>query len=382
MKQLYFDYASAAPLEPRVARVLRRLEDSSYANPSSTHALGREARALIDAARSRCADILGCTPREIVFTHSGTEANNLALFGLAGASSSRKQHVVISSIEHESIRQAAFALRKKNFLVSELPVNSDGRIEISALSKVLRSDTAILSFVIGNNEIGVVQDVNALVAAARKISPNIRVHIDACQYAPFYDLDVRALGVDALTCNSSKLCGPKGVGMLFVREGVSVEPLLFGGGQEYGLWSGTENVVNIVGFSEAFSHAQNIRVKESQRIAALRDMFFSGLQKFSPDIIFNGSQDFRLPHIVHVTFPGIDTETLLIALDQVGICASSGSACRSGALESSYVLRALGGFTQGASVRFSFGRFTTRADIQEGIHRVRRCLKGFSRVRS
>lgn len=380
MKHLYFDYAAAAPLDPRVWRAMRRVYTSSFANPSSGHAFGREARAVVDSSRSKCAEIFGCTPREIFFTHSGTEANNLALLGLARAHQKRGKHVLVSSIEHESVRQTARALAQEGFSVSEIPVDGEGRILVDSLSKLLRTDTVLVSFVLGNNEIGVVQDLPLLQKIFHDAYPDILLHVDACQYAPFFSMRVADWGVSAMTCNSSKMCGPKGVGVLYVREDVSIAPVIYGGGQEYGLWPGTENVPALVGFAEALQYVQKHFSSERRRIAALRDEFFAGVQKFFPAVMRSGSVQYSLPHILHLIFPGFDTETVLIALDQVGICASSGSACRSGSIESSPVLAALGrSSSDGASVRFSFGRFTTRAEIQEGLRRTQRVFAALHR---
>ncbi|OGY85130.1 MAG: hypothetical protein A3F54_04355 [Candidatus Kerfeldbacteria bacterium RIFCSPHIGHO2_12_FULL_48_17] len=379
---LYLDFAAASPLDPDVARVMQPFFSDFFANPSSTHALGREVRQCLDAARARVAGLMGATTDEIIFTHSGTESNNLAILGIARAHKHRGKHIISTPLEHSSVAEPLKQLAREGFEITFVEIDEYGVVSLEDLRKQLRADTILVSMIAAHNEIGTVQPIPEIAVTLHRFDKNIIFHIDACQYAGFFPLQVADLGVDALTCNGSKLHGPKGVGMLYVRKGVHCEPLMYGGGQEWGKWSGTENAMSIVGFAQAFENTQIFIRNQSavQSVATMRDEFFGVVRAAVPDVALNGHSSRRLPNNLHITLPGFDTETLLVALDQAGLCVSSGSACQSGALEKSPILGVLGKHPKkGAQLRVTFARTTTRRQMQQGAEILLATLQKFAK---
>jgi len=358
--RIYLDYAASAPVSAEVAEAMRAAGEDAGFNPSSLHAEGRRARALLDAARDAVAASLGARRSEITFTGSGTEANHLALTGVVRALG-WKGHVVASAVEHHAVLRATDELREIGCEVTIVPVDRDGRVDPEQFSAALRDDTVIASVMYANNEIGTVQPVEELAAIAR--ARGVVFHSDAVQAAAWLPLDTATLGVDLLSLSAHKLHGPKGAGVLFVRTGTPIAAAVPGGGQEFGRRSGTENLAGIAGTAAALKRAAEGRVANSPRVTSLRERLEAGLAASIPGVRINGSGAARLPSIVSATFPGVDSESLLARLDLAGVAVSAGSACTSGALEPSHVLSALGTGTSDATIRFSLGVPTTLEEI-------------------
>ncbi len=370
-KPIYLDNAAATPLDLRVKEAMLPYLDDQFANPSSLYAAAREARLAIDNARAKVANILGAKKAEIIWTAGGTESINLAVQGVM-----RKYpdgHMVTLAIEHEAVLQTAAV-----FNHTVVPVKASGIVEPNEITRAITDQTVLVSVMYANNEIGTIQpiaDIGKLIAGVRGdrkkrgIDTPIYLHTDACQAAGALDLHVSRLGVDMMTLNGSKMYGPKQTGILYVRAGIQLEPLIYGGGQERGLRSGTENVAGIVGFATALELAEAEKGAEGKRLAQLRDSLIAGLQKTIPELILNGHAKHRLPNNINVTIPGIDGETAVLYLDNAGISASTGSACTTGGTEPSHVLLAIGRRAQEstASLRFTLGRHTTAADIAHVI---------------
>lgn len=379
MKHIYLDYAAATPVDPAVSRVMQLFFKKDFGNPSSTHSFGRVARAHIDASRTKLAKLLHCAPRELYFTHSGTEANNISILGTARANKHLGNHIITSSVEHDSVFEACKQLEKEGFRVTYLPVDSAGRVDLQTLRKALTKKTILVSIIAAQNEVGTVQLLAELVRTVKTFNKNIIVHTDACQYAGSHIINFSELKVDALTLNAAKIYGPKGVGLLFLRKGVACAPLMFGGGQEYDMVPGTENVMNIVGLAKAYGQAVKRMKSDVKNIQIMRGYLWNLLRKNIKDIQRNGDVGNATPHILHVTFPGYDTQTLLIALDLAGMAVSSGSACASGSVDHSRVLQAMGIAQNNhhAHVRFSIGRYTTKGEINDTVRRISGIMKNF-----
>jgi cysteine desulfurase len=362
-ERIYLDNSATTPLRTEVADAMQAMFVDAGYNPSSLHAEGRRARAALDAARDRIAGLLGASRTEIIFTGSGTEADNQAILGTGRASAGRG-HFVAGAIEHHAVLGPLDRLRSEGFETTLVPVDGEGIVRPQAFAAALRPDTLLASVMWANNEIGTVQPVAELAAIAR--DRGVLFHTDAIQTPCWLPLDVRALGVDLLSLTAHKFGGPKGTGVLYVRRGVPMAPLIHGGGQEAGRRSGTENVSGAVGFARALELAAAERGQQAARVAALRDGLEAGIRSNVPDVRINGAGAPRLPNISNVSFAGVDSAELLIALDLAGIAASAGSACTSGVLEPSHVLAALGveeRWRRGA-IRFSLGISTRPSDVE------------------
>jgi len=381
MQRIYLDYASTTPVDAKVQKVMQRVSEKIYGNPGSLHTAGREAKTALFGARKTVAQILNCRPEEIIFTGSGTESDNLAILGIARACKDFGKHVITSSIEHHAVLYTFEQLRKEGFKVDFVKVDKDGILNLDEFKKLIGDETILVSVMYANNEIGTIQPIKEIgeivknIRAdrqARAIKTPIYFHTDACQAAGYLDLDVQKLGVDLLTLNGSKIYGPKGVGVLFVKAGTKIEPVIFGGGQENGLRSGTENVAGIVGLAEALKISNQKKVAESKREIKLRDYFIKQILKNIPRTVLNGSdpstgsgQENRLPNNVNVSVLDIEGEAMLLWLDKHGIYVSTGSACDSKSLEPSHVILALGRPYEYANgnLRFTLGRQTTKKDL-------------------
>ena len=336
-----------------------------FGNPSSVHSYGRAARAAVEDARERVAAAIGAGPSEIVFTAGGTEADNLAIKGAAHKLRGNGNHVVVAAFEHHAVLDAAASLAQSGFEVTRLPVERDGSVDPLKVGAEIRPGTVLVSVMTVNNEIGTVQHVSAISKAVRAANPRTLVHTDAVQALGNVPVDVHHWGVDLAAFAAHKLGGPKGVGALFVRSSVAVEPILHGGGQERGLRSGTHNVAGIAGFGIAAEIAAKEVYEKSDRLLELREMLLDGIRTALPDVVVNGRLDHRVAGNLNICIPGTDGETMLLLLDEAGIACSSGSACASGALDPSHVLLAIGvpkALAKG-SLRFSFGRSSTRDDV-------------------
>lgn len=377
---VYLDNAATTPLSPSVFKAMEPFLGAEYFNASSSYKPAQTCRAAIEDARSFLARTLGARPAEVMFTSGGTEADNWALKGLALAHKKRGKHLIVSSIEHHAVLESAHWLEQQGFEVTYLPVTSGGVVSIPALESALRADTILVSIMTANNEVGTLEPIKELAACAHK--QGVLFHTDAVQAYGRIPLCVSELDVDALSISAHKIHGPKGVGLLYRRRGVSIEPLLHGGAQERGYRAGTENVAGIVGFANAAKALfETEGTKDSQALAfssttiqaiktqaQLRNYLIEQLQAI-PDVCINALNAQRLPGIVSASFRGLSAETLLMCLDQVGICVSAGSACASGSLEPSHVLVAMGlepHWAQG-TIRFSLSEHTTKEELDYAL---------------
>lgn len=375
MNPIYLDYAAATPLDESVLAAMRPYFSERFYNPSAVYATGRAVRADVEAARRTVALCLGVKPPEIVFTAGGTEANNLAIHGVMdrllphfpGA------RMLASAIEHDSVLETA-----KRYAHSLVPVTKQGIVDTAALQTMIDDDTALVSIMYANNEIGTVQplrEIGQTIDAIRKDRRGrgaklpLYFHTDAAQAVNYLDLQAARLGVDLVSVNGGKIYGPKQSGVLYVRAGVELQPLLLGGGQERNVRSGTENVPAIMGLGRAMQTAGDMRPEEVRRLRELQKYYFSELLRLIPHAVINGSTKKRLPNNLHFTIPGQDNERLLFQLDSAGIQAAAGSACSAASQEASHVLRAIG-CSEGdarASLRLSMGRATTKADLDRTL---------------
>jgi cysteine desulfurase len=365
---IYLDHAAATPLDPSVMKAMTPYFSDKFYNPSATYLPAVEVRKSLEAARAETAYWLGARPAEVIFTAGGTEANNLAIRGVMEAFP--KSNVVVSGIEHESVLGPA-----RGYDCREAAVKADGRLDLDDLQKKIDDRTALVSIGYANNETGTVQplrEISRMIAqkrAGRKSSAPLLFHTDACQAANYLDLHAARLGVDLMTLNGGKIYGPKQSGVLYVKAGIVLKPLVIGGGQEKGLRGGTENVPAAIGFAEALKLAQGMRRDETARLQKLQKSFMIRLQESIPGIVINGTLKNRLPNNVHATIRGQDNERLLIRLEQAGILAAAGSACSASSEEPSHVLKAMGisDADARASLRFTMGRGTTETMIKRTV---------------
>jgi len=365
---VYLDYHATTPVDPRVLEAMLPFFTEHFGNPASaSHAWGWKAQEAVEAARRDVASLIGATPREIVFTSGATESNNLALDGIARTAPAGRRHLVVSAIEHKSVLEAAKSLEAAGWRLSVIPVTRDGLLDLDALRAAVSDETAIVSVMAANNEIGVIQPLAEIVQMAH--ARGALVHSDAAQAVGKIAIDVGALGIDLLSITGHKMYGPKGCGALYVRKRTELAPAIRGGGQERGLRSGTLNVPGIVGLGRACAVARAEWPEESRRLAALRDRLLAGLSSRLDGVVVNGSLEHRLPHNLHVNFEGVDGDSLLIGISDIAV--SSGSACSSASATPSHVLRALFGDAPvpAATIRFGLGRFTTTEDIDYAIER-------------
>lgn len=371
-KYIYLDNAATTATDPRVVKAMEPYWTKYYGNPSSLYHLGLKSKEAISISRIKISKILNCQADEIIFTGGGTESINLALKGVM--SKVKEGHLIISSIEHHAVLHAAETLKKSGHKISILPVDAEGFVNLDDISKAIQDNTRLISIMLANNEIGVIQDIQKIGAFIEKINTlrlqkglaKIYFHTDACQASGNLDLNVKKLHVDLLTINGSKIYGPKGVGALYIKTGTLLNPIIDGGGQEKNLRSGTENVPGIVGLATALELSQGSKDKENARLTKLRDQLISGILKIIPKTILNGHPTKRLANNVNISILDIEGEAMLLYLDEIGIQASTGSACTSTTLEPSHVIRALGCPYEVAhgSMRFTLGKDTTAEDIK------------------
>ena len=355
----YFDHNATTPPDPTVVEAVARALTNHFGNASSVHYFGQQAKAILDEARSAVADLIGAEPAEVVFTSGGTEADNLALRGAAEAleltGSSARRHIITASLEHEAVLNTVKALAKRGWTVTLLPVDATGIVSPASLAAAITPATAIVSVMHANNEIGTIQPIADLAAIAHE--HGALFHTDAVQSVAKIPVDVRALGADTLALSAHKFNGPKGAGALWVRRGVRLVSTMTGGKHERNRRGGTENVPGIAGLGAAARLAKSKLAAEASRVGALRDRLERGILSAVSGTQVNGSTDHRVPNTTNISFDGVEAESLLIALDLEGFAVSTGSACSSGTLEPSHVLRAMGfgsPRTQN-SIRFSLG---------------------------
>jgi cysteine desulfurase len=376
---IYLDHNATTPLLPEVAEAMDRAARAGYANPASQHAAGRAARRVVEDARERVAEILGVNlatiqPDRLLFTSGGTEANNLALVGLVGEKEPAG-NVLISAIEHPSVIGPAERLADQGFDVEHIPVDRDGRIDLARLAEMIRPTTRVVSIMLGNNETGVVQPIAEAASICR--AQGVPLHTDAAQAVGKIDVDFTELGVDALSAAAHKFHGPLGIGLLALKRGVVLRPLLLGGFQQEGLRPGTEAPVLVVGLLAAMEAWARERTVRTAKLAALRDDFELRLRTSCPQLIIHGEHVPRFPQTSNIAFlrsatEGVNRQAMLMALDQAGIACSTGSACASGSSRPSHVLEAMGCSPAEleSSLRFSVGTTTTEAEIAEAAERI------------
>ena len=368
---VYLDHAATTPIDSRVREVMLPYLGEKFGNPSSFHSLGKEIKDDLDDARESIANILHIRPDEILFTSGGTESDNLAILGYARANQKQGKHLITTAIEHHAVLESMIHLEKKEgFEVTYLKPDREGLVSVEQVAAVLRPDTILVSVMYANNEIGTIQpiaEIGNLIQKQRKESGNAwpMFHTDACQATGYLDLNIEKLHVDMLTLNGSKMYGPKGTGLLYVKRGIKLQPLQFGGSQERALRPGTEDVASIMGMARALELVQADREQETQRLIPLRDKLIRELKVRIPKIRLNGDAVQRLPNNVNISFMDIEGEALILYLDAAGIYASTGSACTSISLDPSHVILALGMPYEVAhgSIRFSLGHATTDKDI-------------------
>ena len=378
MKQIYMDFAAATPVDPAVLATMQPFFTEKFYNPSAGYLAARGVSKDLAAARALVGHYIGARPAEITFMAGGTEANNLAISGVMSAFPGSK--VVISAIEHDSVLQTA-----SNHKHAEAPVNEQGIIDLKALEACIDGSTVLVSVMYANNEIGSIQPLREVAAIVDKIRKErtrsgnelpLYLHTDAAQAGNYLDIHAARLGVDLMTLNGGKIYGPKQSGILYVRSGVRIRPLIYGGGQEHNLRSGTENVPGAIGLSKALQIAQDMKGEEAERLKELQRHFIERLTEQVPEAVINGSLKKRLPNNIHVTLPGQDNERLLFALEEHGILAAAGSACSASHEESSHVLHALGLSDEAArsSLRFTMGRPTSQDEIDSTVSALARLL--------
>ena len=388
MPKIYLDNAAATQIDPKVMEVVLSHTKKIYGNPSSIHEVGRKARLVIDNSRKTVADILNASPPEIIFTGSGTESINLSILGVARAYKKYGKHIITTEIEHKAVINSCHQLEKEGFKVTYLKVGKSGVVNLGDLRKTLKKDTILVSIMYANNEIGTIQPISKISKLLRDFRkrtfqvPRFKFHdkrlpifhTDAIQAAGYLDLNVQKLGVDLMGLNGSKIYGPKGTGCLFVRRGTLLEPLNFGGSQEYGLRPGTEDPGLIAGFAKALEIVSKNKDKESKRLTKLRDYAISKILKDILSSELNGDPVLRLPNNINISFKDVDGEMLVLELDKSGVYVSTGSACTTTETGPSHVLKSLGKKT-GDNLRVTLGKHTTKKDIDYFIDVLERSVK-------
>jgi cysteine desulfurase len=383
MTAIYLDHAATTPLHPLVVEQMLPFWSEIYGNPSSLHAWGRASRSALNDARGILAEAINCESKEIIWTSGGTESDNLALFGTMLQVSSlapNKNHIITSQIEHHAVLHSCEQLERLGFEVTYLAVDSQGLVCIEDLAAAIRPETALISIIYGNNEVGTIQTIASLGKLAH--DHGILFHVDAVQCLGTEDIDLSRLPIDLMSLSAHKIQGPKGIGALFCSSKIKLNPLQFGGSQERKRRAGTENVAGAVGFAAATKLIMNDRINKRQHLEHLRQTMLDSLKLHlgQEDFVVNGHPELYLPHILNISFPGVDTETMLMNLDLAGIAAASGSACSSGSLEVSHVLKAmcLSDEITASAIRFSFGSTNSEAEIVQCaqiiatiIHRLR-----------
>lgn len=388
MTNIYLDNAATTPCDPEVLKAMKPYWSGIFGNPSSFNDAGREAKKALDQSRQKIARILGTKNQEIIFTSSATEANNMAIFGTVKTVSTSKPHIITSKIEHQSVLEPIKVLEKQDCQITYLSVNKEGLINPEELKKTIKPETVLVSIIYANNEIGSIQPIKK-VAKIIKEFRNSKLgiinsgypyfHIDAAQASSYLDINPNNLGVDLMTVSSHKIYGPKGIAALYIRKGVQIEPIIYGGGQEFNLHSATEAVPLIAGFAKAMEMTNSKKQMVNSQIQKLRDSFVLELKKAVPGVKINGSENHkdRLPNIISATFKEVENEQLLLRLDKYGIKASAGSACAGSGIEPSHVLQAIGLSKKEArfSIRFSLGKQTTKAELDHVLKILPKVIK-------
>ena len=386
MRKVYLDHSATTPVDRRVVEAMLPYLTEKFGNASSVHLFGQEARAAADRARRQVAMLIGARANEIIFTSGGTEANNLAIRGVCELAESHGRHIITSSIEHPSVRGAVESLERRGWIVTRLPVYEDGIVRIEDVRSALRPDTILISVMMANNEIGTIQpirEIGELVKEERQRGHrHLWFHTDAVQAAGRLSIDVGHLDCDLLSISAHKIYSPKGTGALFLRRGVRLTPQQVGGHQERERRAGTESIANIVAFGAAAELASREMAERNEHARRLRDRLETAVVASIDDIAFNGDCERRLPHLSNISFRFIEGEGLLIHLDMQGVAVSTGSACSSGTLEPSPVIRALGRDEELArgAIRFSFGKDNTDEDVDYALAALRSAVESLRKL--
>ncbi len=376
---IYLDNAASTPVHEQVLQAMIPYLQEQFGNPSSIHTFGRYANRAIKNARKQIANLINADPEEILITSGGTESNNTALFGMAQAK--KGNHIIISSIEHDAILEPCKILEKKGFEITLIPVDDSGMIDIKNIENSISTKTCLVSIMFANNEVGTIQSIEEISKICHQ--KNIPFHTDAVQAIGKIELDVKKLGIDMLSISSHKINGPKGVGALYIKKGIEIEPFIYGGGQEDGMRSGTENVASIVGFGKACELAKENLQENISHLKNLQEKLITRVLKEIPYVTLNGHKDHRIPNNAHFTFLGVSGEDLIIKLDENGIAASTGSACSVHVQKESHVLRAMG-FSHDqitGSLRLTVGILNTELEIEKTVDILKNVIKelrGFS----
>jgi len=372
--QIYLDYCATTPVHSSVSDKMVRALETNFGNPSSMHWAGRDSSQLMIQARADVAEGVGCHSNEVIFTGGATEAENLALFGTLRPYQPNEAHLITSSIEHHAILHAAAHLERKGYSVTYLPVDGNGLVNPEDVREAIRSETKLISIMYVNNEVGSIQPIAEIGRIAHE--RNIRFHTDAVQAIGLFDVNVDNLNVDLLSLSAHKIYGPKGIGALYVRSGLELIPMIVGGSQERSLRAGTENVPGIVGLGAAMDLVRRHREDERERLQGLRKYLVTGLQSIDPDMKVNGLKEKSAPHILSISFAGIDAEMMLIRLNGEGIAVSLGSACNSKSIEPSHVLTAMKLPQEQieSTLRISLGMRTTCEELDQVLSAVARVL--------
>jgi len=368
MKRIYLDYAATTPTHPEVLKAMLPYFTDAFGNPSSIHSFGQEAKDAIEKARNQVAALIGAKSEEIVFTGSGTEADNFALKGVALANQGKGNHIITSSIEHHAVLETCKFLEKQGFSVTYLPVDGYGMVDPGGVKKAITAKTILISVMHASNEVGTIEPIAEIGNIAREAE--VYLHTDAVQAVGHIPVDVNKLNVDLLSISAHKLYGPKGIGALYIKKGTKVSSFMHGGSQERGKRASTENVPAIVGFGKAAEIAQREMLEEAQKLTVLRDRLIEGILTSIEHTRLNGHPVIRLPNNVNVSVDYAEGESMLLNLDLAGICASTGSACSSADLEPSHVLVAMGlpHLQAHGSLRFTSGKWTTEEDINQVLN--------------
>jgi cysteine desulfurase len=362
MKRIYIDYAATTPLDSRILKIMKTYFSKKFGNSMSLYYLGREAKDALEESREKVASLMNADTNDLIFTGSATESDNMALKGVAFANKEKGKHIIISSIEHHAVLDTAKWLQKQGFELTFLPVDKYGFVDPKKLETIIRKDTILVSIMHANNEIGTIEPIEEIGKICRE--KEVYFHTDATQSFGKIPIDVKKMNIDLLTCNAHKMYGPKGVGALFIRNGIKIEPLLHGGGHEFGLRSSTVNTAGIVGFAAATDIAKKEMVADANRMTKLRDILIEKVLKIENSHL-NGHPKIRLPNNTNFWFAYIEGESLILHLDMKGVAASTGSACSSESLEPSHVLVAIGLKHEEAhgSLRLTIGKYTTKEEV-------------------
>ncbi|WP_342432415.1 cysteine desulfurase family protein [Neobacillus sp. FSL H8-0543] len=364
MERIYLDHAATTPMHPSVVEKMMEAMANTFGNPSSIHSFGREARHSIDTAREELARSIGAKENEIIFTSGGTEADNMALFGVAEGYQHIGKHIITTKIEHHAVLHACQKLEKLGFEVTYLPVDETGKISLTDLSRELREDTILVSIMYGNNEVGTIQPISEIGQLLK--DHQALFHTDAVQAYGIEGIDVNRCGIDLLSVSAHKINGPKGIGFLFSRDHVKLVPRSFGGDQERKRRAGTENLASIIGLHEAVRISGKMQTEKRSAFIEYKEIFIQQLTEQNIEFKLNGILEESLPHVLNLSFPGTNVEAMLVNLDLAGIAVSSGSACTAGSVKPSHVLVAMFGEESERltnSIRYSFGYNTTKEQI-------------------